>query len=318
MSARRSLLRRAAARAAWASGAASLFARLRHRRSPCIALLFHRITGTGLPPGRIPMGELASDDFLARMKWLRRHAEILTADAWVAEREQPSHRGRPRVLVTFDDGYHDFAELAVPACASLGIRPLLFVSTGFVDHRYARPWWDWPYRGGTIPTDADMDLARWSHLTFKDPENASTRIAAEAASSGWDPPSPGTPNEFCDWETLRSLRDRADFGAHGISHTPMSCLAPDRLAAELRLPAERLAQELGLRSPILAYPYGDHRAVSPSVREAAREAGYRAAFRSDGPMDARGADAFDLPRVVFPPGPVWRFASHWARLSAGP
>ena len=313
-----SLFRRAAAWAAWASGAASLLARLRHRGAPCIAVLFHRVTGTDFPPGRIPMGEIAADDLLARLEWLRSHADFLAADEWITERERPSRRGRPKVLVTFDDGYQDFAKLAVPACASLGIRPLLFVSTGFVDDRYARPWWDWPYRGGTTPAGADRDLARWARQAFEDPEGASTRAAAEAASGGWDPPPADIPNEFCDWDTLRALRNRADFGAHGIFHAPMSRLAPDRLAAELRIPSERLTQELGTRPLLLAYPYGDDRAVSPSVREAAREAGYRAAFRSDGPVDIRGTDAFDLPRVVFPPGSVWRFAAHWARLPIGP
>ncbi len=312
------LLRRAAARVAWASGTASLLARLRHRGAPCIAILFHRVTGTDFPPGRIPMGEITADDLLSRLEWLRRHVDFLAADAWIAERERPSRRGRPKVLVTFDDGYRDFAELAVPACASLGIRPLLFVSTGFVDDRHARPWWDWPYRSGAAPDSADVDLARWAQLAFEDPEGVSAKVAEEAASRGWQPPPAGTPNEFCDWDTLRALHNRADFGAHGIFHAPMSRLAPDRLAAELRIPSERLTQELGARPLLLAYPYGDDRAVSPSVREAAIEASYRTAFRSDGPVDARGADAFDLPRIVFPPGSVWRFAAHWARLPVGP
>ena len=318
MNAGPSLLRRAAARAAWASGAASLLARLRHRGAPCVALLFHRVVVSPAGAGRIPMDEIVADDLLARLEWLRDHTEILAAEAWVAERERPARRGHPCVLVTFDDGYRDFAELAAPACASLGIRPLLFVSTGFVDDRHARPWWDWPYRGGATPAGADMDLARWAHMAFEDPEGASARIAAEASSRGWQPPTAGTPNEFCDWETLRALRDRVDFGAHGISHAPLSRLVPDRLAAELRVPADRLTRELGARPALLAYPYGDERAVSPSVREATREAGYRAAFRSEGPADARGASAFNLPRVVFPPGAVWRFAAHWARLPTRP
>jgi peptidoglycan/xylan/chitin deacetylase (PgdA/CDA1 family) len=314
MSAAARVLRRLAARAAWSSGAASWLARLRHRRAPCVALLFHRVTGAGHPPGRFAMGEISADDFLARLEWLRRVADLLPADEWLAERRLPPRPGRPRVLVTFDDGYRDFAEVALPACASLGVRPLLFVSTGFADDRRARPWWDWPRRAARTPPGAAGDLARWERLAFEDPDGAAARVAAEAAAQGWDPPSPSEPNEFCDWETLRSLRARADLGAHGALHAPFSRLSPARLAEELRLPAARMAAELGERPPLLAYPYGDARAVSPPVLAAAAEAGYRAAFRADGPPDARGAAEFDLPRVVFPEGPVWRFASHWARL----
>lgn len=308
--------RRAAARAAWCAGALSLLARLRHRHSPCIALLFHRVTGPGFPPGRIPMGEIGADDLLARLAWLRHHADFLPADEWVAERERPARPGRPRLLVTFDDGYRDFAALAIPACASLGIRPLLFVSTGFVDDRLARPWWDWPYRADATPPGAEGDLVRWARLAFGKPREASATVAAEAAARNWKPPPASAPNEFCDWATLRALRDRADFGAHGISHAPLSRLPADRLAEELRHPADRLAAELGVRPALLAWPYGDDPSISPSAREAAREAGYRAAFRSDGPVDARASDPLDLPRVVFPPGRVWSFAAHWARLAS--
>ncbi|MCC7518675.1 MAG: polysaccharide deacetylase family protein [Verrucomicrobiae bacterium] len=318
MNASRAILRRAAARAAWFTGATAGLARLRLRKAPCVALLFHRVTEPGGPPGRIPMDEIAADDLFARLEWLRRRAEMLPAEEWLRERQRPSRPGRPRVLVTFDDGYQDFARLAVPACAALGIRPLLFVSTGFVDDRRARPWWDWLYRAAERPAGAEADLARWKHLAFENPEDASAKVAAEAAARGWRPPTADAPNEFCDWAMLRALRERADFGAHGVSHAPLARLAPERLEEELRRPPERLEAELGARPTLLAYPYGDARAVSPAVRDAARTAGYRAAFRSDGSADARGAASFDLSRVVFPPGPVWRFAAHWARLRSGP
>lgn len=310
-------LRRAAARAAWFSGASAWGARLRHRNSPCMALLFHRVTDAAHPPGRLPMGEVAADDLHAALAWLRRRAEFLAAEEWLMEREAPARPGPPRLLVTFDDGYRDFADLALPLCASLGIRPLLFVSTAFVDNHRARPWWDWITRAAAQPDGAEADLARWRQLVFDDPAGASARIAAEALARGWRPPTADDPNDFCDWETLRALRARADFGAHGVTHAPLARLTPEAMARELRASAERIAAELGVRPALFAYPYGDARSVSSAVVEATRAAGYRAAFRADGVPEARGAPSLELPRVVFPPGPVWRFAAHWARLRTG-
>jgi len=309
--------RRVAARAAWISGATAWLARLRHRDSPCVALLFHRVADAAHPPGRIPMGEVAADDLHAALAWLRRRAEFLAAEEWLMEREAPARPGPPRLLVTFDDGYRDFADLALPLCASLGIRPLLFVSTAFLDNRRARPWWDWVARAAAQPAGAEADLERWRRLAFEDPEGASARVAAEALARGWRPPTADAPNEFCDWEMLRAARARADFGAHGVTHAPLSRLASEAIEREMRVSSERIAAEIGARPALFAYPYGDECSVSPSVAEAARAAGYRAAFCAGGVPNARGAPLFRLPRVVFPPGPVWRFAAHWAKLRAG-
>lgn len=96
-----------------------------------------------------------------------------------------------------------------------------------------------------------------------------------------------------DWDGLRALADRGvEVGSHTVSHPRLTQLADDELRRELVESRRRIELELGRACRYLAYPYGDE---DDRVRDAAREAGYEAAFAL--PSAARPADAFGIPRV---------------------
>lgn len=76
-----------------------------------------------------------------------------------------------------------------------------------------------------------------------------------------------------------------EIGSHGHSHVSLAGLDPERLEDEVAGSRSRLARITGRPVRWLAYPYGDFDAAA---REAARAAGYTAAFtvwsREDGPF----------------------------------
>jgi peptidoglycan/xylan/chitin deacetylase (PgdA/CDA1 family) len=95
------------------------------------------------------------------------------------------------------------------------------------------------------------------------------------------------------WNDLRELADRGvEIGSHTVTHPHLTRLAEADLDRELGESRARLEDELGRPCNLLAYPYGEN---DDRVREAARRAGYVAAFalrESFAP-----ADPFALPRV---------------------
>ena len=95
------------------------------------------------------------------------------------------------------------------------------------------------------------------------------------------------------WDELRALRQRAGFeiASHTLTHPHLPQLSDEELARELRDSRARIADELGA-CRYLAYPFGEEDA---RVNEAARDAGYTAAFGLPG--DASGANAMSVPRV---------------------
>lgn len=110
-----------------------------------------------------------------------------------------------------------------------------------------------------------------------------------------------------DWDALRALtRDGLiGIGSHTRSHAHLTRLADDELHDELRESKSAIERELGAPCSVLAYPYGEH---DQRVRDAARGAGYLAAFAAPG--SSIGFDFFQVPRTAF-----WRNESR-ARCAA--
>jgi peptidoglycan/xylan/chitin deacetylase (PgdA/CDA1 family) len=99
-------------------------------------LLYHRV-GSG--SREIDLPESA---FSSQLAALREDRGVLSIDRAIGT-------GSGGVVVTFDDGYRDFHERALPLLVRHGIPAVLYLATGLVD--------------GTLPAD-NGDRLGWSHL----------------------------------------------------------------------------------------------------------------------------------------------------------
>jgi peptidoglycan/xylan/chitin deacetylase (PgdA/CDA1 family) len=96
------------------------------------------------------------------------------------------------------------------------------------------------------------------------------------------------------WEQLRELAaGGVEIGSHTRTHPHLTRLSDDELAAELRESRATIEAELGRPCRFFAYPYGEE---DERVRQAARAAGYEAAFAVV--SDERDVDPFAVPRVA--------------------
>lgn len=78
-------------------------------------------------------------NFERHMKYLRDHYDILSLDTQMGSWFEG--RLNDAVIVTFDDGYYDFLQNAVPIMEKYGIPATVFVSTGNIDSKYEN-WTD--------------------------------------------------------------------------------------------------------------------------------------------------------------------------------
>jgi peptidoglycan/xylan/chitin deacetylase (PgdA/CDA1 family)/2-polyprenyl-3-methyl-5-hydroxy-6-metoxy-1,4-benzoquinol methylase len=94
-------------------------------------LAYHRIAEDG--PAGLARYRVAPAAFEAQMRWLRRHGyHAVVADELASFFEQgQALRGRP-VMITFDDGYEDFAEAAFPVLRRHDLRADVFVVSALV------------------------------------------------------------------------------------------------------------------------------------------------------------------------------------------
>ena len=126
----------------------------RHQRIPVLA--YHRIADNG--PAALARYRVGAEAFAAQMAWLRRHGyHAIVADelAWFIAQQHP-FVGRP-VVITFDDGYQDFADAAWPILRRHDFRAEVFVVT---DRVGGHADWD---RGFGEPAPL-MDAATISRL----------------------------------------------------------------------------------------------------------------------------------------------------------
>jgi peptidoglycan/xylan/chitin deacetylase (PgdA/CDA1 family) len=88
----------------------------------------------------------------------------------------------------------------------------------------------------------------------------------------------------------------ADFfvGSHTKSHPDLTSLSPRRLREELEGSKKTLEDEFGREIKYLAYPFGRY---NRRVKDAAREAGYTAAFTISRPLFQASFDPFAIPVV---------------------
>jgi peptidoglycan/xylan/chitin deacetylase (PgdA/CDA1 family) len=76
---------------------------------------------------------IAPDLFRAHLEWLNEHCAIVPFDQLVAVASDPQSVTRPVVALTFDDGYADNFEQALPILAATQTPATFFVTAGFVD-----------------------------------------------------------------------------------------------------------------------------------------------------------------------------------------
>ncbi|MGB3148482.1 MAG: polysaccharide deacetylase family protein [Paracoccaceae bacterium] len=97
---------------------------MRHIRTDI--LMYHSVSDRGGATA------VAPDVFAMQMRILAQSGiPVLTMDGWLAARQAGSlpHRS---VVITFDDGFQDFAEMAWPVLRSHGLLPIVYLPTGRV------------------------------------------------------------------------------------------------------------------------------------------------------------------------------------------
>jgi peptidoglycan/xylan/chitin deacetylase (PgdA/CDA1 family) len=120
--------------------AAALGDRLRAPEPGVVVLIYHRVGERG-DPSEI---DLPADVFDRQMAWLAETGRVVTLDAALdlltaSDADSVSGPGQAtKVVVTFDDGTADLADVALPILARHGVPATVYVATRFIDEQL--PW----------------------------------------------------------------------------------------------------------------------------------------------------------------------------------
>jgi peptidoglycan/xylan/chitin deacetylase (PgdA/CDA1 family) len=298
-------------------------------RWPGVLILnYHRIGSPEGQPWDPKMWNVGAEELDDQLATLARCAEVIDVGDLPAARD--AQRGR-RVLLTFDDGYRDNYEVALPLLRKHGLTAIFFLATGFLD-RPGVPWWDeiaWMVRHGRgepravsagngsgagagvtslLPAgvalaaghdDATIAtlIARYKTLPDEDGEGFLEELAAVTGSGRCG--ASDAADLWMTWEMAREMHAAGmSIGGHTVSHPVLARLPVERQREEIVGCACRLREELGIAMRWFAYPVGGRDSFTRVTQEALREAGVELAFSFYGGFVGPSCwEPFDVPRV---------------------
>jgi peptidoglycan/xylan/chitin deacetylase (PgdA/CDA1 family) len=315
----RLVLRDLAKTALYRTGPLTTYHRLRNRRALTV-IMFHRVLGRGDRRWAYcdPEYTIADDLFARCLEFFAAHYHIVSLDDVLAPGiHLPDHP----LLITFDDGWADHEQVALPILAERGLPAVVFVAADAVDLAEPTPFWEiqllhafrrgalgrtelgslwYATSGGEPPAFTELDDARAlvARLYALAPERVPGVLAPYAAALA----TPGDRHLMNQDELANLTRHRIAIGGHGAKHRPLARVVD--AAEDLRRSQAELSRRLGAPVPTMSFPHGSY---DRATVDAARAAGFRALFTSDPILNPvpRGAEVPALlGRIGFDPAGI--------------
>jgi peptidoglycan/xylan/chitin deacetylase (PgdA/CDA1 family) len=271
-------------------------------------LTYHRVDEPDRHPERFP-GLLSAtpEGFDAQLEAVTASCTVVSLDEVLAAREGRADLPPRAVLLTFDDAYTDFADVAWPIVRRHRLPATLFVPTAYPDVPGRAFWWDRVHQAvtearapavttpvGRLPLRSPADRAAAvralrEFLKSRPHDEAMDHVDAvleELAVA--DAPSP-----VLGWDRLRTLAAQGvALAPHSRTHPVLTRVGLDRLTDEVAGSRADLEREVGSVPPVFAYPAGGH---DDRVVDALARDGYRLAFTTTRGNETLGG----------PDGPDW-------------
>ena len=233
------------------------------------------------------------------------------------------------LLITFDDGYRNNIDYALPICNEFGIKPLMFVATGHVDS--GLPFWfdrldyalqqnmgkpiSLEYQGVEYRFDATTQQSlKSSYQKFRDDckdtftDDIAMNDLFDALSEILELRSGRALRDICledEWSSIASWlqlkeavkSDRLDVASHTVNHWRLDSLPEAKLASQLQQSKIRVEEELSTKCNYFCYPNGNYNQLAIQL---IKESGYKAAFSTDIGLCESKDDLMTLKRFNFP------------------
>lgn len=266
-------------------------------------LLHHRIADPASPDFYGFKGNISATpaEFARQLDYLQRHHTVIDLaqfEAWLTR--GAALPPRP-VLITFDDGYSDNHDVALPELRKRSMPAVLFLATGYVgDERTF--FWDAvadafartkrtstvvPLLGAvelTDPLSRDLTIRAWIEAA-KIIEGSKLAPALAGLEQALDCEFATRPprKTHVDWEDVKALADGGfAICAHTVSHPILARIPLSAVEQEITQSAREIEVRLGRVERTFAYPNGRPQDFTPEHEALLQRLGFVAALRSDG------------------------------------
>lgn len=234
-------------------------------------LLYHRVIHDPVDPLKVSVDPQM---FESHIEALRNSFEIVPLQQLLTA------KGRDQVAITFDDGYCDLFEHAIPLLRALRIPATFFLITGYLLSEETF-WWErlrnQVLSSSSAARPARHRLARFRY-TFRRMRRLPLPSIKRALSAEESPPAVARRSMTRAEVMHLASTPHFSFGSHSVWHQRLSRI--DEVAQRSEVHDSKTQLEAILSEPVryFAYPYGDRASFSPTVENLVEKAGYDYAF----------------------------------------
>lgn len=274
-------------------------------------MAYHRVLAEADP---FAIGAVTRAEFAAQLSVLRSCFRVISPDRLVEELDA----GGPApgtVILTFDDGYRDNHDHALPMLREYGLTATCYLSTGFIGTLRA-PWhdvvlqafkhsrkdrFDFPPAGFA---DAAMEgpagraamamkVLRW--LKQYGPKERDAMIDGIKRACGAPPEA--AERLMLDWDEVRAMHAGGfTIGAHTVDHPILSRLSPEEMEAEIAGSRDAIRERLGVPVRHFAYPNGQPGDFDERTIAIVRKLGFASAVTTSAGVNDASTSRFEWMR----------------------
>ncbi|MBC8228074.1 polysaccharide deacetylase family protein [bacterium] len=176
------------------------------------------------------------DMFEAHLQWLKENCDIIPLSSLFPIQFKDTPNAKPKVVITFDDGYVDNYQYAFPLLVKWGVPATFFATVGLLERH----------------PEVMQRFQYFRHTGMEELEPLTWKQVQEMTDAGME------------------------FGAHTYSHPNLIYLEKPQLEFEIKEAKERMEDKIGQRVDGFAYPFGRPRCHFNNVNlDMVRRAGYK-------------------------------------------
>ncbi len=320
MRTRRALTKKAKlAKALDATGLMSLFRRMQdlNKKSSLVTFAYHRVAKGASFVSQFDhtMFSTHEAEFDAHLNKMLKLADPVSESELIDAVYGNGTLPKRGFMITFDDGYKDNYEIAMPILKRLSIPAVFFLPSSVIDERKLG-WWDLIYwclkatekktievRGKIyqISSDVTVEAEKFTALIKNLPYEDTAGLVKEIqhACEVDLPTSERQSQELMTWDDAKQcIKAGITIGAHTHTHRVLSQLNLAEQENELKISKQVLEDRLGIAINSLAYPVGGYEHFNTNTKSIAQEVGYKIAYSFlTGTNDIRNIDAYDIKRT---------------------
>ena len=301
-------------------------------RYPVTILGYHQINTPEFL--REMMGwDMSPEIFQSQLEYIAKHFTVLSCSQFeqilVEKRTFPENA----LVITFDDGYRDVYDTALPLLKKLGLPATVFVTTDSADNRCSI-WTNIVYHYFHLTPRYEYQLdfpdgsslqGQWSSVAekrchvfrvnrkMKTISNQDRIQSMSLLATALDVDFAEDPYDLMPmlgWDMIRSLvqSDIFTLGSHTVSHPILSRCSVEEQRWEMLESRRRIEHETGISCRYFAYPNGQLEDFSETTCLLGREAGYALAFTFQPEFLAETQQSMAIPRHPILTSDLYEFA----------